>query len=192
MQCRLIDFKHSKFSTLTNKMFIKVIFFVSFLLNSSLAQNCDQYGICTQSIFLDRTSTTNIQECRNKCNSIFSCKFYSFDSETKECLLFEDCPKISTCPTCITNSKYCGIECDTNGLCIVSIFEKFYDGSKSLVPNSVIINMNGTVKVFKFRKLAAHVNKNGLIFIFLDQILDSLTLFIHTHMGTPFQILIEL
>ena len=70
------------------------------------AELCHVPGRCL-AVYFDVTLTNSEDECLAECKVINDCLFYTFDSSTKACFLFDECDDVGQCDTCTSGSVNC-------------------------------------------------------------------------------------
>ena len=73
---------------------------------------CNLEGEC-QGTFLAEGDKTSEVQCQDLCTSYTGCTFYTFHKSTGLCLLFEDCPELNNCPTCVSGQPGCYVDDQT-------------------------------------------------------------------------------
>ena len=48
--------------------------------------------------------------CQDFCASFSGCNYYTLHYDTNQCLLFEDCPEVNNCTTCISGQPGCYVD----------------------------------------------------------------------------------
>ena len=93
--------------------------------------NCNIQFECVDSDIIDVTFVESYNECLEDCQDRKTCKWVSFDADTKSCEILENCinSRNEKCPRCISGQRECqkelpqkGLKCDAIGRCQVLQF----------------------------------------------------------------------
>ncbi len=70
--------------------------------------SCDMVGRCLGVVRTIKVAHDQVH-CKDMCRNDTMCHFYTFDTNSMNCFLTNDCPALdSTCTTCLANEKGCG------------------------------------------------------------------------------------
>ena len=64
-------------------------------------------------IELNMTSFKHLLPSQDYCSSFSGCNYYTFHINTNQCLLFESCPEVNNCQSCVSGQPGCYAEGDT-------------------------------------------------------------------------------
>ena len=121
----------------------KIFVFVTFLFAVSLfveANNieddlkCFVSGQCTNTENLDILSVDDEFKCLDECHNLSKCTWFTFNPESKSCVLFSNCVKIdeSSCPLCLSGQRECPDPvCWVQGMLLVHAFMTFLGNFKN-------------------------------------------------------------
>ena len=139
-------------------------FFLCFLhiVASSHSPTCEEaeYGCeITDNILIDLGNVTDVSQCRNICNVIDNCIFYTWKPLEHQCLAFDSCSKIDiTCKGCLTGSRCSdrlGINLRIDPLTFVVSLN--VNTSNWLTNNDVFYHQNGEQISSSNKKMAAQI-----------------------------------
>merc|ERR1712117_879515 len=90
-------------------------FILTSLLSRTFAQECYIQGSCQGGRLLGLLADNdNAAECLLECQDVSSCEGYTWDSDSKYCILWDSCSSIEIgddCPTCVSGEQACPV-CD--------------------------------------------------------------------------------
>ena len=111
------------------KLAFVIYVLLSFVLSSKqIAVDCEEadYGCeVTDNILADIDQVGDASECRNICNSVVGCTFYTWRESSLRCLVLSSCSSIDEmCEDCITGNM-----CDEDHGIVLRIDPASYDVS---------------------------------------------------------------
>ena len=70
---------------------------------------CGIIGECKGNFITEDNRATE-HLCQDFCTSYTGCSFYTYHKNTNLCLLFEDCPEVNNCQSCVSGQPGCYAE----------------------------------------------------------------------------------